>query len=63
MRHKLKRLRMSKGLTLEQMSKKLGFKHHSGYYAIEIGRNRLRLDMAQDIAKILEVSIEDLNED
>ncbi len=58
--NKLRRYRKEKGISLTFMSKKLGYKHASGYANIEYGINNLSLEKAATIAKILGVDINDL---
>lgn len=60
MRQKLRQLRLQRGISQTHISKKLGFKHPSGYGNIEMGRNRLSLDQAAIIAEILNVSVNEL---
>lgn len=51
----LKKIRMEKGYTQEQMAEKLGYKDKSGYNHLENGNVKLSVDRAIKIAKILEV--------
>ncbi|MBB6694417.1 helix-turn-helix transcriptional regulator [Cohnella xylanilytica] len=63
MNHKLRQLRLQRGISQTFISKRLGFKHPSGYANIEMGRNRLSYKNAVIIAQILNVSIEELNDE
>lgn len=57
---KLKAARKKVGLTCTEVAKELGFKSKSGYFNIESGIRKPRLDTAIKIAEIFEVEIEDL---
>lgn len=63
MRHKLRKLRLERGISQTFLSKKLGFSYPSGYSNIEAGRNRLGYDQAVIIADILGVDVSDLEEE
>lgn len=62
-RMKLRQLRIQKGISQTYISKKLGYKHPSGYGNIEMGRNRLSLENAAIVAEILGVTVDELTED
>ena len=57
---KLKAARNKAGLTCTEVAKELGFKSKSGYFNIESGIRKPRLDTAIKMAEIFEVEIEDL---
>ncbi len=46
-------IRKSKGLTQDEMARKLGYKGKSGYCQLEKGKVRMSLETAQKIADIL----------
>lgn len=54
---KLKLFRIRKGLTQEDMAKKLGYKGKSGYCQLENGAVKMTLEMAEKIAEILNEDI------
>ncbi|MBB6672588.1 helix-turn-helix domain-containing protein [Cohnella nanjingensis] len=60
---KLRQLRLQKGISQTYISKRLGFKHPSGYANIEMGRNRLSFEDAVIVADILGVEVSELQED
>lgn len=51
---------MKKGIKQSFVSDKLGFKSHSSYAHIEIGKQKLPVDKVPLLAEILGVSIEEL---
>lgn len=51
----LKRIRIEKGYTQEQMAQMLGYADKSGYHHLENGNVRLSVARAIKIAKILDV--------
>lgn len=57
---KLKAARKKVGLTCTEVAKELGFKSKSGYFNIESGIRKPRLDTGIKMAEIFEVEIEDL---
>lgn len=59
MNKKLKKIRTEKGITSEQMAKKLGISKPF-YSQIENGRRRLSYDMALRIGKILKMKPDEL---
>lgn len=59
---KLRNLRLTRGVTMKQMADLLGFKHPTGYHAIESGRVRLSFDEAILIADFFCVALEELKE-
>ncbi|OMC79561.1 hypothetical protein BK125_04585 [Paenibacillus odorifer] len=63
MRHKLRQLRVDRGISQTFLAKKLGFKYSSGYSNIEYGTNRLSYEYAVIIADALCVDVKDLNEE
>lgn len=60
MRTKLREVRKSKGISQTHLAQKLGFKSVSGYNLIELGKRRLDVDRAQEIAKILGVEVNEI---
>lgn len=57
---RIKEIRISKGLTLDALAKKLGYNTRSTVYKIENGDIKLNLDGLSNIARALEMSIEEL---
>jgi transcriptional regulator with XRE-family HTH domain len=55
---RLKKARKKKGLTQEQMARKLGYRSKSGYAMIENGRNQATVETAINIAEILDETVE-----
>lgn len=60
MREKLKKVRLDKGLTQEQMARLLGYKSKSHYCMIENGQRGISIEIALRIAAILERPVEEL---
>ncbi|GIQ61525.1 hypothetical protein PACILC2_00930 [Paenibacillus cisolokensis] len=60
MYHKLRQLRLQRGISQTFISKKLGYTYASGYSNIENGRVRLKFDQAKIIADILNVPVDEL---
>lgn len=58
--NKLKELRIEKGYTQENMVEFLGLKHKSHYCQIENGDIRPSLDIANKIAKVFNMTIEEI---
>ncbi|GGE48640.1 hypothetical protein GCM10011391_29340 [Pullulanibacillus camelliae] len=56
---KMKRLRKER-MSLEDMSKQLGYSSPNGYYYLEVGRSKISAEMLAEVAQILDVEIEDL---
>lgn len=56
----LREERMLQGKTQTYMAKKLGYKYTSGYANIEMGRTKPSLEMAKQIADILNTSVQEL---
>jgi hypothetical protein len=56
---KLKQLRKAR-MSLEEMSRLLGYQSPNGYYYLEIGRTKITAEQLALIAQILHVDIEDL---
>lgn len=57
---KIKKLRKSSNLSLEDMAQKLGYDSPNGYYYLEIGRSKFSAETLAKVADIYHVSIEDL---
>lgn len=57
---KLRRLRISKGLTQEDVAKYLGYKTVQGYHYLEKGRCQIKASQLTALAALLEVPIEEL---
>ncbi|MGO4890333.1 helix-turn-helix transcriptional regulator [Anaerobacillus sp. MEB173] len=57
---KLRDTRISKGVSQTFMAKQLGYKSVSGYANIEMGRNKLSIDKAKEIADLLCVDVNEL---
>lgn len=55
---RLKEIRKRKGITQEEMAKKLGYKGKSGYCQLENGDTKMTLEQARKIAEILGETIE-----
>lgn len=51
----LKRLRLEKGYTQQDMAEKLGYSGKSGYCLLENGAVKMTLEKARQISEILEV--------
>lgn len=58
--NKLKELRLQKGYTQEKMVEFLGLKYKSHYCQIENGDIRPSLDIANKIAKVFNMTIEEI---
>ncbi|GGH75070.1 transcriptional regulator with XRE-family HTH domain [Pullulanibacillus pueri] len=56
---KMKRLRKEK-MSLEEMSKTLGFRSPNGYYYLEKGRSKISAEKLAEVAEVLEVDIQEL---
>lgn len=56
----LKELRIQKGLSVEEMSKLMGFESYQGYYYKESGARKMGADDVAKAAEILEVPIQKL---
>ncbi|WP_192930329.1 helix-turn-helix domain-containing protein [Alkaliphilus pronyensis] len=52
---KIKQIRVSKGLTQQDMANSMGYKSKSGYCQLEKGEVKLTLDKIELIANVLEV--------
>ena len=57
---KIKSLRKSKSITIEEMSRKLGYQSPNGYYYLETGKNKFPADSLAIVAKIINVDIREL---
>ncbi len=57
---KLKEIRTKKGITQEEMAKKLGYRGKSGYCQLENGAVKMTIDQAKIIAEILNEDIKHL---
>ena len=56
----VKSLRLNKNITVEEMSKKMGYQGYQGYYYKENGSRKMSADDIAKISVILEVPINDL---
>lgn len=54
---KIKKLRKKSGLSVEDVSRDLGYKTVNGYYYLETGRNKFSAENLAMVAEILGVSI------
>ena len=57
---RIKEIGISKGLTLDALAKKLGYNTRSTVYKIENGDIKLNLDGLTNVARALDISIEEL---
>lgn len=57
---KLKQKRIDRGISQDEMAKKLGYTGKSGYSMLENGHVSISLDKAKIIADILNSTIEDI---
>jgi DNA-binding XRE family transcriptional regulator len=57
---KLKKLRLKKGITQEEMAIKLGYKYTSGYNQLEKGKRKIYIETARKIALILKEPVEEI---
>lgn len=57
---KIKRLRKSAGITLDEMARRLGYGSPNGYYYLEKGRSKFHAETLAAVADILDVSLEEL---
>lgn len=56
----LRELRIQKGYSIEEMSKKMGFESYQGYYYKESGIRKIGADEIAKAAEILRVPIQSL---
>ncbi|MFC7395411.1 helix-turn-helix domain-containing protein [Scopulibacillus cellulosilyticus] len=57
---KMKECRKATKMSLNEMSKKLGFKSPNGYYYLETGKSKISAEMLANVALILNIPIEEL---
>ena len=57
---KIKELRKKEDISLDEMSRKLGYESQNGYYYLEIGRGKFTAEMLAKVADILSVNINSL---
>ena len=57
---RIKEIRVSKGMTLDTLAKKLGYNTRSTVYKIENGDIKLNIDGLEKFAKALEISVDEL---
>ena len=57
---RIKEIRNSKGLTLDTLAKRLGYKTRSTVYKIENGDIKLNIDGLANMANALEISVDEL---
>lgn len=60
---RIKELREERGLSIAKISKELGYKTQQGYFYIEKGKTKLKVDHLLKLARILNVKINDLLEE
>lgn len=53
----IKQIRKERGISQEELSRKMGFKDHSGITKIETGQNDVNSETLMELAKILEVNV------
>ncbi|MBR0294915.1 MAG: GNAT family N-acetyltransferase [Bacilli bacterium] len=53
----IKQIRKERGISQEELSKKMGFKDHSGITKIETGQNDVNSETLMELAKYLEVNV------
>ena len=63
MENKLKSYRKKSGLTLEEVSKKLGYSTPNGYWKIEKGITKLKADQLIKLIKILDISLSQIEKE
>ena len=63
MQHKLKSYRKKSGLTLEEVSKELGYSTPNGYWKIEKGITKLKADQLIKLIKILDISLSQIEKE
>lgn len=56
----IKKTRLSKGITTEQMSKLMGYKGDNAYYRKETGNRNFNLEDVVKVSKILELPIQQI---
>lgn len=57
---KIKELRKKKDISLDEMSRRLGYESQNGYYYLEIGRGRFTAEMLAKVADMFGVNINGL---
>lgn len=55
----LRDIRKQKGVTQEEMARKLGYKSKSGYCNLELGTTKISTEVANQIAILLEMTPEE----
>ena len=63
MKNKLKSYRKKSGLTLEEVSKELGYSTSNGYWKIEKGITKLKADQLIKLIKILDISLSQIEKE
>ena len=53
----IKQIRKERGISQEELSRKMGFKDHSGITKIETGQNDVNSETLMELAKLLEVNV------
>ncbi len=62
LRELIKKRRKEKGISLEKMAEKLGYKSKSSYYYLENGVTKLKFQHLKQMTEILEFTPEDIKE-
>jgi len=62
LREMIKKRREEKGITLEKMAHKLGYKSKSSYYYLETGETKIKFEHLKQITQILEFTPEEIKE-
>ncbi|MGC9098916.1 MAG: helix-turn-helix domain-containing protein [Dictyoglomus sp.] len=57
---KIKRIREERGLSIMEVSKRLGFKTYQGYYKLESGIRNFKAEYLINLSEILGVKVEEL---
>lgn len=60
---KIRALRKAKRMSQKELAQKIGYKSGTGYHYIESGKRNIKAETLAEMAKILEVPIEELYND
>lgn len=55
---KIKKIREERGLTLQQMAEIVGYSSAKGYYEVETGKIKLRIEHLEKISKFFDIPIQ-----